>query len=229
MSAAGGGIAKHVPVNQVLREYLLASASPPDPTVRGLIAATEGLGEVAGMMVPAEQLALLTLLTRIAGARTVIDIGTLTGLSALAFARGLPPGGQVITCDNSDRWLDLARAHWQRAEVADRIDFRLGPAARTLRAMPAEPAVDIVFVDADKLNYPTYYDLAVPLLRPGGLLLLDNVLLDGFVTAPELAGEPLQRRCAGVLREVNAAVAADDRLETVMLPVADGLTVARKR
>ncbi|TDC40403.1 methyltransferase domain-containing protein [Micromonospora sp. 15K316] len=227
--AAGGGIAKHVPVNQMLREYLLASTTPPDPAVRGLIAATEGLGEVAGMMVPAEQLALLTLLTRIAGARTVIDIGTLTGLSALAFARGLSADGKVITCDNSDRWLAVARAHWQGAGVADRIDFRLGPAARTLRALPEEQVVDIVFVDADKLNYPTYYDLAVPLLRPGGLLLLDNVLLDGFVTAPDLAGDSLRRKCAGVMREVNAAVAADDRLEVVMLPVADGLTIARKR
>nr|WP_092381812.1 class I SAM-dependent methyltransferase [Micromonospora phaseoli] len=225
----GGGNAKHVPVNQVLREYLLASTSAPDATVRDLARATAELGEVAGMMVPVEQVALLTLLTRLVHARTVIDVGTFTGLSALAFARGVAPGGTVVTCDNSDRWLELARAHWQRAGVADRIDFRLGPAARTLRAMPERAAVDIVFVDADKLNYPTYYELVVPLLRPGGLLLLDNVLLDGFVTAPDLAADPLQRRCAAVLREVNAAVAADDRLEAVMLPIADGLTVARRR
>ncbi|MER5337046.1 class I SAM-dependent methyltransferase [Micromonospora sp. NPDC002717] len=222
-------MAKHVPVNQVLREYLLASMTPPDPVVNSLVAATEALGEAAGMMVPVEQASLLTLLARISGARTVVDVGTFTGLSALAFARGLPPGGRVITCDNSDRWLDLARAHWTRAGVADLIDFRLGPAARTLRSLPGERCVDIVFVDADKANYPTYYDLAVPLLRPGGLLLLDNVLLDGFVTAPDLAAEPLQRRCAAVMREVNAAVAADDRLEAVMLPLADGLTVARRR
>ncbi|GIJ76583.1 O-methyltransferase [Micromonospora phaseoli] len=213
----------------MLREYLLASTSAPDATVRDLARATAELGEVAGMMVPVEQVALLTLLTRLVHARTVIDVGTFTGLSALAFARGVAPGGTVVTCDNSDRWLELARAHWQRAGVADRIDFRLGPAARTLRAMPERAAVDIVFVDADKLNYPTYYELVVPLLRPGGLLLLDNVLLDGFVTAPDLAADPLQRRCAAVLREVNAAVAADDRLEAVMLPIADGLTVARRR
>ncbi|PZV92761.1 caffeoyl-CoA O-methyltransferase [Micromonospora phaseoli] len=228
-ASLGGGNAKHVPVNQVLREYLLASTSAPDATVRDLARATAELGEVAGMMVPVEQVALLTLLTRLVHARTVIDVGTFTGLSALAFARGVAPGGTVVTCDNSDRWLELARAHWQRAGVADRIDFRLGPAARTLRAMPERAAVDIVFVDADKLNYPTYYELVVPLLRPGGLLLLDNVLLDGFVTAPDLAADPLQRRCAAVLREVNAAVAADDRLEAVMLPIADGLTVARRR
>nr|WP_204000793.1 class I SAM-dependent methyltransferase [Micromonospora lutea] len=225
----GGGNAKHVAVNQVLREYLLASTSAPDPTVRDLARATAELGEVAGMMVPEEQVALLTLLTRLVRARKVIDVGTFTGLSALAFARGVAPGGTVVTCDNSDRWLELARAHWQRAGVADRIDFRLGPAARTLRAMPERADVDVIFVDADKLNYPTYYELVVPLLRPGGLLLLDNVLLDGFVTAPDLAADQLQRRCAAVLREVNAAVAADDRLEAVMLPIADGLTVARRR
>ncbi|MFI7025684.1 O-methyltransferase [Micromonospora sp. NPDC049900] len=224
-----GTAAKHVPVNQVLREYLLASTSAPDETVRDLVAATARLGDVAGMMVPTEQVALLTLLARLVHARTVIDLGTFTGLSALAFARGLAPGGTVITCDNSDRWHDLARTHWQQAGMADRIEFRLGPAARSLRAMPRQAAVDVVFVDADKLNYPTYYELAVPLLRPGGLLLLDNVLLDGFVTAPDLATDPMQRRCAGVLRAVNAAVAADDRLETVMLPIADGLTVARRR
>lgn len=223
------GHAKHVPVNQVLREYLVASMTPPDPAVRNLAAATEGLGDVAGMMLPVEQAALLTLLTRVAGARTVVDIGTFTGLSALAFALGLSAGGRVITCDNSDRFLDLARTHWAAAGVADRIDFRLGPAARTLRSLPGEGDVDVVFVDADKLNYPTYYDLSVPLLRPGGLLILDNVLLDGFATAPELAPEPLRRRAAAVMREVNAAVAADERLEAVMLPVADGLTIARRR
>ncbi|MFI2652197.1 O-methyltransferase [Micromonospora fulviviridis] len=224
-----GGHAKHVPINQVLREYLVTSMTPPDPAVLSLATATETLGDVAGMMLPVEQAGLLTLLTRVARARTVVDIGTFTGLSALAFALGVTGDGRVITCDNSDRWLDLARTHWERAGVADRIDFRLGPAVRTLRSLSDEGSVDVVFVDADKLNYPTYYDLAVPMLRPGGLLILDNVLLDGYVTAPELAPEPLQRRAAAVMREVNAAVAADDRLESVMLPVADGLTVARLR
>ncbi|WP_433386237.1 O-methyltransferase [Micromonospora sp. KLBMP9576] len=228
MGVAGGGAAKHVPVNRVLQEYLLASMTPPDAVMTSLVSATEALGEVAGMMVPIEQAGLLTLLGRICNARTVVDLGTFTGLSALALARALAPGGRVITCDNSDRWLGVARAHWDQAGVSDRIDFRLGPAARTLRTLPAA-GVDIVFVDADKLNYPTYYDLAVPLLRRGGLLLLDNVLLDGFVTAPHLAAEPLQRRCAAVMREVNAAVAADERLEAVMLPLADGLTVAIRR
>ncbi len=228
MSAAGGA-AKQVAVNQVLREYLLASMTPADPVVTSLVAATEALGEAAGMMVPVEQAGLLTLLSRISNARTVVDVGTFTGLSALAFARGLAPDGRVVTCDNSDRWLATARAHWARAGVAERIDFRLGPAARTMRSLQLAGRVDIVFVDADKLNYPTYYELAVPLLRPGGLLLLDNVLLDGFVTAPQLAPEPLHRRCASVMREVNAAVAADERVEAVMLPFGDGLTIARRR
>ena len=226
----GPGLAdvKHVPVNQAVRDYLVRSSTPADPAVSGLVARTAAVGDAAGMMVPVEQAALLTLLARLLPATIAVDIGTFTGLSALALARGLTPGGRVITCDVTDRWVDIAREHWERAGVADRVEFRLGPAGRTLREL-AGGAVDIVFVDADKMNYPTYYRLAVPLLRPGGLLVVDNVLLDGYVLDPELAEAGLPRRCAETLRAFNAALAADDRLDTVMLPIADGLTIARKK
>lgn len=229
MDGTGPVEVKQVPVSPVLRSYLLRSGSPPDPVVSSLRARTAELGVAAGMMIPAEQAALLTLLARLLAARTVVDLGTFTGLSALSLARGLAPGGRVITCDNSDHWAEIAREHWTRAGVAGRIDFRLGPARRMLESLPADLDVDLVFVDADKLSYPGYCRLAIPLLRPGGLLVVDNVLLDGFVLAPELAGQPLLRRCAETLRELNAALAADERLETVMLPLADGLTLARKR
>jgi len=226
----GPGLAdvKHVPVNQAVRDYLVRSSTPADPAVSGLVARTAAVGDAAGMMVPVEQAALLTLLARLLPATIAVDIGTFTGLSALALARGITPGGRVITCDVTDRWVDIAREHWERAGVADRVEFRLGPAGRTLREL-AGGAVDIVFVDADKMNYPTYYRLAVPLLRPGGLLVVDNVLLDGYVLDPELAEAGLPRRCAETLRAFNAALAADDRLDTVMLPIADGLTIARKK
>jgi O-methyltransferase len=229
MSGLGTSEVKHVPINQALRGYLLRSCSPPEKAVVSLVERTAAAGEMAGMMVPAEQAALLTLLTRMLAARTAVDVGTFTGLSALALALGMPEDGRVITCDVTDTWVGLAREHWQRAGVADRIDFRLGPAGRTLRGLPPDLEVDIVFLDADKMNYLEYYRLAVPLLRPGGLLVADNVLLDGYVLDPELADGSLMRSCARTLRTFNAELAADDRLETVMLPIADGLTIARKR
>ncbi|GGU98079.1 SAM-dependent methyltransferase [Actinomadura cremea] len=220
---------KHVPVDRATREYLLRSCSPVDPVVRDLAERTAEVGDAAGMMVPVEQAALLTLLTRLVSASSVVDVGTFTGLSALSFARGLAPGGSVVTCDVTDEWLGLAREHWRRAGVADRIEFRLGAAARTLTELAAGPAADLVFLDADKMNYPRYLGLAVPLLRPGGLLVADNVLLDGSVLDPAGAPAGLPRRAAERMREFNAALAADDRLEAVMLPIADGMTIARKR
>jgi caffeoyl-CoA O-methyltransferase len=229
MSDLGPAGVKHVPMSQALRGYLVRSSTPPDPVVRSLVERTASTGEAAGMMVPVEQAALLTMLARILSARVAIDVGTFTGISALALARGVAPDGRVITCDITDQWAELAREHWQSAGVADRIEFRLGPAGRTLDSLAPELGADIVFVDADKLNYPSYYRSAVPLLRRGGLLILDNVLLDGYVLAPELAEEKLLHRCAGTMRELNTAIAADDRLEVVMLPIADGLTIARKR
>ncbi|MFV2174371.1 O-methyltransferase [Actinomadura sp. LOL_016] len=219
---------KHVPVDRATREYLLRSCSQVDPVVRDLAERTAEVGDAAGMMVPVEQAALLTLLTRLVSASSVVDVGTFTGLSALSFARGLAPGGSVVTCDVTDEWLGLAREHWRRAGVADRIEFRLGAAARTLTDLGAGTA-DLVFLDADKMNYPRYLGLAVPLLRPGGLLVADNVLLDGSVLDPAGAPAGLPRRAAERMREFNAALAADDRLEAVMLPIADGMTIARKR
>jgi caffeoyl-CoA O-methyltransferase len=219
---------KYVPVDDALLAYLVGSCTPPDPVVARLAEHTAAVGDAAGMAVPVEQSTLLTMLARMVGARTVVDVGTFTGLSALAFARGLVPGGRVISCDVSDRYLELAREHWDLAGVADRIDFRLGSAARTMDTL-APGSVDVVFVDADKMNYPKYLALAVPLLRSGGLLLADNVLLDGHVVDPARAPKGLARRSVERLREFNAALAADDRMDAVMLPVADGLTLARKK
>lgn len=228
MTTPGTGELKHVPVNQALRDYLRNSCTPLDPVTASLVERTAAIGAAAGMMVPVEQAALLTLLARIQSARTVLDIGTFTGLSALALAQGVVPGGRVITCDITDQWLELARDHWRRAEVAERIEFRREPAGRLLASLADGPPLDLVFVDADKINYLSYCQQATALLRPGGLLVVDNVLLDGYVMAPELAGDKLLRRSAEKLREVNAALAADQRLHTVMLPIADGVTIARR-
>ncbi|MDA3647018.1 class I SAM-dependent methyltransferase [Saccharopolyspora indica] len=228
MSSTGPVIHRHVVQSPELHDYLRTGCSPPHPAIAGLVARTAEHPDFAEMQVPLEQAGLLTVLAGLVRAELVVDIGTFTGLSALSFALGMPAGGTVITCDITRRWLATARASWDEAGVADRIEFRLGAAESTLAELP-EDSVDIVFVDADKLSYPRYVELAVPRLRRGGLLLLDNVLLHGNVLAPEEPPEELQRMAARSMCELNGQVAADPRLEVVMLPISDGLTIARKR
>jgi len=223
------GELKHLPMSPALREYLLRCHTAPDPVTASLVERTAGLGDAAVMAVPVEQVALLTMLARLVGARTALDIGTFTGLSALAIARGLVPGGQVVTCDVTDAWAELAREHWARAGMSGRIDFQVAPADAVLAALPSGTVVDFAFLDAPKDGYAHWYERLVPMLRPGGLLVADNVLLNGYVLAPELAPEGIERRSAESLRAFNAAVAADDRMDVVMLPFADGLTIARRR
>ena len=223
------GQMKHLPVTPALREYLLRCATPHDPVLASLYEETAALGDIAVMALPIEEAALLTLLTRLLAATTAVDIGTFTGLSALAMAYGLAPGGRVITCDVTDRWAGTAREHWERAGVSDRIDLRVAPADEVLDGLSAGTVVDIAFLDADKEGYCRWYRRLVPMLRPGGLLIADNVFLGGYVLAPELAAEGVERRSAEALRAFNAMVAADERVEALPLPIADGLTIARKR
>jgi caffeoyl-CoA O-methyltransferase len=215
---------KTVAVTAEVHEYLVAHGSPPDDVQRSLIEATQALGGVAAMQVAPEQGAFMTLLTRLVGARFAVEVGTFTGYSALCIARGLVPGGRLLCLDVNEEWTAIGRRHWAEAGLADRIELRLGPAADALRDLPADPPVDLAFVDADKGGYRTYYDLLVERLRPGGLLLLDNVLWGGRVVDPGDTGED-----TAAIRSVNDHVAADDRVEAVMLPIADGLTIARKR
>ena len=153
-----------------------------------------------------------------------MEVGTFTGYSSICIARGLAAGGRLLCCDVSEEWTAVARDHWVQAGVDDRIDLRIAPAADTLRALPADPPIDIAFIDADKTGYRTYYDEIVARLRPGGLVLLDNVLWSGNVV-----DESDQSDDTVALRLVNDHVASDERVEAVMLPIADGLTIARKR
>lgn len=214
---------KTVTLTRDVYDYLVAQAEPPTPVQHQLMARTRALGPVAVMQVPHEQAVLLTLLARLVGARRVVEVGTFTGYSTLALATALPPGGTVITCDTSEEWTSIARAAWKQAGVDDRIDLRLGPALDTVIALPAESDIDLVFLDADKPRYRTYWDALVPRLRPGGLLIADNVLYQGQAHRPDAAGDAL------AVRAFNAHVRADPRVESVVLPVADGLTIARKR
>ena len=207
-----------------LAAYLVGHGSPPDALQLALIEETRGLGPVAGMQIAPEQGAFLTLLTKIVGARSAVEVGTFTGYSALCIARGLPADGHLLCCDVSEEWTAIARRTWEAAGVAGRVELRIAPGADTLRSLPAEPTIDLAFIDADKPSYPVYYEEILKRLRPNGVLLVDNVLWDGRVVQPEADDDNTK-----AIRAFNDMVAADDRVEAVMLPIADGLTLCRKK
>ena len=206
-----------------LHAYLLAHGTPPDAILRELAEETVArLGPLAGMQIAPEQGAFMTLLARVMGARRAIEVGTFTGYSALCIARGLPDDGRLICCDVSEEWTAIGRPYWEKAGVSQRIDLRIGPAAETLRALPEERVFDLAFVDADKPSYALYYEELLRRVRPGGLILVDNVLWGGAVLDPE-------RDDANTLaiRAFNEQVASDERVEALMLPISDGLSLLR--
>lgn len=215
---------KSIVVTRAVQDYAVAHGTPPDAVQESLIAATAALGRVSRMQIAPEQGTFMTLLTKLVNARFAVEVGTFTGYSSICIARGLSEGGRLLCCDVSEEWTAVAREHWKQAGVEDRIELRIGPAADTLRGLPADQAIDIAFIDADKTGYRTYYDEIVARLRPGGLVLLDNVLWSGNVV-----DESDQSDDTVALRAVNDHVANDERVEAVMLPIADGLTIARKR
>ncbi len=207
-----------------LGDYLVAHGTPPDDIQAGLIAATAALGPVSMMQVAPEQGAFLTILTRAIGARRAIEIGTFTGYSALCIARGLPADGTLVACDVSDEWTSIGRPFWEKAGVAGRIDLRIAPALDTLAALPADAEFDLAFIDADKPNYGTYFDALLPHIKPSGVLLVDNVLWSGNVVNKEATDDNTK-----AIKAFNDKVAADARVEAVMLPISDGLTFCRKK
>ena len=206
-----------------INDYLLAHCTPADDVLRDLAAETRATFPAdAGMQVSHDEGELLTLLVRLTGARYAVEVGVFTGYSAVCIARGLPAEGRLLACDVSAEFTAVARRYWARAGVADRIELRLGPAVATLRALPGDPAIDFAFVDADKPGYPDYYAELVPRMRPGGLLVLDNVLRGGRVLDPRGPGDE-------AIAGLNDRIVADERVESVMLPVRDGVTLVRRR
>jgi caffeoyl-CoA O-methyltransferase len=215
---------KYTPVTEPLHEYLLAHRTPDDALLQELRAETRRtIGERAGMQVSAEEGTLLGLLVGSLAAKRVVEVGTFTGYSALCMARSLAPGGKLLCCDVSDEYTQIARRYWQKAGVADRIELRIAPALETLRALPKNEPIDFAFIDADKENYLAYYEELVPRLRAGGLIAIDNVLWSGQVIRADD-----QSANTVAIRAVNDRVAADRRVQSVMLGVSDGLTLARK-
>jgi caffeoyl-CoA O-methyltransferase len=211
-------------ISDEVREYAAARGSwPPDEVIEGLRSETQALGDVSGMQIGDDQGQLLTMLARLVGARHAVEIGTFTGYSALCIARGLSEGGSLLCCDISAEWTAIGVRAWHEAGLADRIELRIGPAIETLRTLPPEPAIDLVFIDADKTGYSDYWDELVPRVRPGGLLLADNVLWSGRVIDRGDTEDDTE-----ALRAFNDMVAGDIRVEVVLLTAFDGLTIARK-
>jgi caffeoyl-CoA O-methyltransferase len=206
--------------------YVIAHTAQPDELQRSLITETaERTGNRAGMQVSADQGALLALFVGITGARHVVEVGTFTGYSSLCMARALPAGGRLLCCDVSEEWTAIARRAWAAAGVDDKITLRIAPAIETLRALPTDDPIDLAFIDADKTGYAAYYEEILARLRPSGVILVDNTLWSGRVLDGNDDGDP----DTAALRAFNDMVAADGRVESYLLPVADGLTVIRKR
>ena len=215
-----------ISVDDALYDYILGISLRESDVLARLRAETKALPD-AGMQISPEQGQFMTLLARLIGAGRAIEIGTFTGYSAICVASALPPSGTLVACDMSEEWTAIARRYWAEAGVADRIDLRLAPALDTLDALIAEGGAgsyDLAFIDADKTGYAEYYERVLTLLRPGGLICVDNVLWGGSVIDPEKQSDDTK-----AIRAFNQKLHADDRVDLSLVPIGDGLTLARKR
>ncbi len=215
---------KFTVMSDELHAYVVAHGAREDELLRRLAAETQKLGEIAMMQIAPEQGALLRLLALSIGAGQAIEVGTFTGYSAISIARGLSDDGQLLCCDVNEEWASIARRYFREAGLDRTIDLRLAPALQTLGALPETRRFDFAFVDADKPSYPAYYEEILRRLRPGGLLVIDNVLWGGSVVEPGNQSESVR-----VIRALNDTIAEDPRVDVVMIPVADGITICRKR
>ncbi|MDT0612246.1 O-methyltransferase [Streptomyces lancefieldiae] len=220
-------MAQQTDFSPALLDYVRTVSLRDDEILSDLRRETAELPMGLAMQVMAEEAQFLALLVGLSGARTVVEIGTFTGYSTLCMARALPTDGRLITVDISARWPMIAEPYWKRAGVAERIESRVGPAADVLTTLLTDlgpDGADLVFIDADKAGYPLYYEKALRLVRPGGLVVLDNTVFFGRVL-----DESAHDADTAAVRELNAALLHDDRVDLAMLSMADGLTLARKR
>lgn len=215
-----------ISIDDRLYQYLLEHSLRETPLMRELRELTRRQ-EMARMQIAPEQGQFMALLVELLGARRILEIGTFTGYSALCMAQAMPPDGRLVCCDLSEEWTAVARDFWQRAGMDGRIDLRLGPALETLDGLlgaGGADAFDIAFIDADKTNYRHYYERCLQLLRPGGLLMFDNTLWGGAVADPDD-----QDSDTLALRELNRLLHDDERVSLSLVPIGDGLTLARRR
>ena len=217
---------KTIEIDDDLYDYLLRISLREPGIMRRLREETATLPR-AEMQIAPEQAQLLGLLVELTGARRCLEIGTFTGYSTLAVAAALPADGTVVACDVSDEWTQIARRYWQKAGVVEKIDLRLAPAADTLQALIAggeAGTFDFALIDADKENYRRYYELCLELLRAGGLVAIDNVLWQGRVIDRSVSDDD-----TNAIREFNSALHVDSRVSLSLVPIGDGMTLARKR
>ena len=212
-------------LDERLNEYLVQSGAGEHPVAAKLRQLTAAMPN-SSMQIAAEQGQFLAMIAKLIGAKRTIEIGTFTGYSALWVALAMPRDGKVIACDVNAEWTAIARRHWDEAGVGEKIELRLAPAAETLEGLEAEgrkSQFDLVFIDADKGGYDAYYEGALRLLRSGGVIVFDNVLWSGRVADPAVHDADTK-----ALRALNLKIAADTRVDKVMVPLGDGMTVARK-
>ena len=217
---------RSIGVSEELGAYIEAHANPVGDRVAEALAATtaERFSSLATMNIGQDQGRFMSMLVSLIGARVVVEVGTFTGMSALWLARGLPDGGRLVCFDITDKYLATAREAWAAAGVDDRIDMRIGPAAAGLAALPAEPQVDLAFIDADKTGYQEYLELLLPRLTERGVILVDNVLWGGSIIDPAVDDESTR-----ALRAFNDHVVARPDCDAVMLNIGDGVTMIRRR
>lgn len=217
---------KSINLTDSLYQYLLSSSLREPKLLKALREETAKLPS-ANMQIAPEQGQFMALLVQLMGAKKTIEVGVYTGYSALAVAMALPDDGQILACDISEEYTAVARRYWQHAKISNKIDLHLAPATETLKQCideGKEATFDFAFIDADKENYAKYFDLCFELLRPGGLIAIDNVLWNGVVIDQQNQDADT---CA--IRMFNQQLLSDDRVDISMVPIADGLTLARKR
>ena len=217
---------RSISLTDSLYEYLLA-VSLREPDLLRQLRRETATDPLARMQISPEQGQFMGLLARLMGARRCLEIGVFTGYSSLALALALPDDARIVACDVSEEWTSVARRYWAAAGVAHKIDLRLAPALETMAGLLAAGEAgrfDFAFLDADKENYPSYYELALELLRPGGLLVADNTLWSGRVADPANTEATTE-----ALRRFNEQLHRDERVDLSLVPIGDGLTLARKR
>jgi len=217
---------KYTALTDELHAYLVENGSREDAILASLREETAAMGDISVMQIAPDQGAFMTLLTQLTGARLAIELGTFTGYSAICIARGLSEGGKLVACELSEEFAELAAKNFERAGVGERVELRIGPAAETLAELGPPESFDLAFIDADKGNNPEYFEACMRLLRPGGLIVIDNVLLDGRVLSPDPDDDDPN---AVVVDRFNRSLLEDQRIDLAMIAVADGLTLARKR
>jgi caffeoyl-CoA O-methyltransferase len=218
-------MSNQVSIDTELVKYLQATGYRSDPVINKLVDETLALGNVSAMQIAPEQGQFLEIIVKILNANSCLEIGRFTGLSSLCIARGLPESGKLITIDNSDEFLSMAEKYWKMANQETKIESIIGDGVDVLQSMiDRQQSFDFVFIDADKNNYPHYYELSLKLLRPNGILIIDNMLWHG-----DVADENKTDKQTTTIRALNKKIQTDERIDFSLLPLSDGLSFIRKK